>query len=221
MFKSTILDAYEAYHSVGSSLNIESFHNRDERNRISITGVFTDITDSDIEAIGKEWVLNDDEFGVCAKFKIEWGKANTAGEKYSFSKETSDWKPGGAGGFNSILTSRLPTPIRINPTDTTESLEQIVKDLIAKNAAEKIKTDKSKLARIISEIEVLAKEVESEISEDINSINESIQSEMASLFNGVKVNFETGVGKFEPEKAIKEGSKFILETNGNASPLSN
>ncbi|MDO6545532.1 ATP-dependent nuclease [Photobacterium sanguinicancri] len=219
--KSTVLDAYEAYQSVGSALPIENFHNRDDSLAISITGVFTDITAEDIEKIGQEWlVAGDPEFGDCAKFKIVWSKADEAGKKYSFSNQTDDWKPGGAGGFNSILSNRLPTPIRINPTDSPDALEQIVKDLIAKSASNKIKKDKSKIAKIISEIEALAQEVENEISGDIDSINKSIQVGVESLFKGVKVKFETGVGKFEPEKAIKEGSKFILETNGSSSPLS-
>lgn len=219
--KSTILDAYEAYQSIGANLPIESFHNRDESNQISITGIFTDITEEDINAIGQEWlIVNDPDFGNCAKFKIVWAKADNPGQKYSFSNQTNDWKSGGAGGFNSLLSSRLPTPIRINPTDTTDALEQIVKDLLAKSTADKIKKDKSKISKIIAEIDTLAKEVEKEIADDIRSINESIQSEISNLFRDVIVNFETGVGKFEPEKAIKEGSKFILETNGSASPLS-
>ncbi|WP_394165527.1 AAA family ATPase [Neptunomonas phycophila] len=220
--KSTILDAYEAYHSVGSALSIDNFHGRDDSKPISIIGVFTELSAEDINSIGQEWLLRDDiEFGDCAKFKIVWTKADENGSKYSFSNQTNQWKPGGAGGFNSILSSRLPTPIRINPTDSTDSLEQIVKELISKNAANSIKKDKSKISKIMAEIDILAKEAEKELSSDIDAINQGIQAEIELLFKGVNVHFETGVGKFDPEKAIKEGSKFIFENNGTFAPLSN
>ncbi|WP_368177134.1 ATP-dependent endonuclease [Aeromonas sp. s11] len=119
------------------------------------------------------------------------------------------------------MSSRLPMPIRINPTDTTDALELIVKELISKNAASKIKQDKSKVAKILAEIDVLAKEVESELSNDISKISASIQAEVDTMFSGMSVVFETGVGKFDPEKAIKEGSRFIFENNGSSAPLSN
>ena len=220
--KSTVLDAYEAYHSVGSALPLDYFHNQDDTLPISITGVFTDITAEDIQSIGQEWLITDDpDFGECAKFKFVWSKADVAAKKFSFSNETNQFKEGGAGGWNSMLSSRIPMPIRINPTDNTDALEQVVKELISKSAAEKIKHDKSKVSKIMAEIDVLAKEVESELSSEISAIGDSIQTEVDKLFTGTNVKFETGVGKFDPEKAIKEGSRFIFENNGSSAPLSN
>lgn len=220
--KSTVLDAYEAYYSVGAALSLDYFHNQDDTLPISITGVFTEISAEDIDSIGQEWLITDDsEFGDCAKFKFIWSKADEKAKKYSFSNKTNDFKPGGGGGWNTILSSRLPMPVRINPTDSTDALEQVVKELISKNAAEKIKQDKSKVAKIITEIEALAKEVETELSSEISIISTGIQSEVDKMFTGMTVSFETGVGKFDPEKAIKEGSRFVFENNGSSAPLSN
>ncbi|MGR5559902.1 MULTISPECIES: ATP-dependent nuclease [Vibrio] len=220
--KSTVLDAYEAYYSVGSPLSIDYFHNLNDTLPISITGVFTDISDADIDSVGQEWFIADDpEFGECAKFKFVWSRADEKAQKYSFSNKTNDFKAGGGGGWNTILSSRLPMPVRINPTDSTDALEQVVKELISKNAAVKIKQDKSKLANIMAEIDTLAKEVENELSGDISAISTSIQSEVSKMFTGMTVSFEAGVGKFDPEKAIKEGSRFIFENNGSSAPLSN
>lgn len=220
--KSTILDAYEAYYSVGAELSLDYFHNQNDTLPISITGVFNDISSDDIESIGQEWLISgDSEFGDCTKVKFFWSKADEKAKKYSFSNKINNFKLGGSGGFNSILSSRLPMPIRINPTDTTDALELIVKELISKNAASKIKQDKSKIAKILAEIDVLAKEVESELSNDISKISSSIQAEVDTMFTGMTVLFETGVGKFDPEKAIKEGSRFIFGNNGSSAPLSN
>ncbi|UQY43307.1 ATP-dependent nuclease [Mixta hanseatica] len=220
--KSTVLDAYEAYCTLGTgSRSLDDFHNRDDSLPIEITGLFTDVNDHDIKQIGQEWFHEElDGFKKCSKFKIIWDNADNDGRKLSFSNETNDWKDGGAGGWNSILSSRLPTPIRINPNDSHVTLEAIVKDLIASNAVEKIKSDKSKAAGIISEIQSLAKEIEGELLESIQDISSGIEENVDAMFKGVKVRFETGVGKFEPEKAIKEGSRFIFDTNGCSSPLS-
>lgn len=218
--KSSILDAYEAYVSLGSSLTIDHFHNHNPRLPIIITGIFTEITNEDIDAIGQEWLLtNDPEYGNCAKFQIRWEEPNENGVKYSFSNSTNDWKKGGAGGWDSILKSRLPVPIRINPNDDTAALEKVLKDLISKSVQQKIKNDKSKLSTIIAEIEKLAKEVETEISTDIKNLNEKIEFELKKLFDTMMVGFETGVGKFKPEDAIKDGSRFILSSKESSAPL--
>ena len=98
-----------------------------------------DVTQDDIETLGQEWHLqNDPEFGACAKFQIRWATPDESGVKYSFSNKTNDWKKGGAGGWNTLLQSRLPTPIRLNPNDGYDALEKVVKDLASKNAAKKL-----------------------------------------------------------------------------------
>lgn len=218
--KSTVLDAYEAYVSMGSALSLEHYHNRDESIPIIITGIFKDINQDDIDTIGKEWYLeHDPEFGSCAKFQIRWEKPEESGVKYSFSNVTNDWKKGGAGGWNTLLQSRLPTPIRLNPNDGYDALEKIVKDLASKNAAKKLKDDKSKISGIIAEIEKLAKEVDGELSESLNSLNSKIEIELNKLFQGAVVSFETGVGKFKAEDAIKDGSRFYVKTKDYPSSL--
>ena len=174
----------------------------------------------DVEAVGQEWLLDGDpEFGQCAKFQIRWEEPDEQGVKYSYSNQTNDWKKGGAGGWDSILKSRLPTPIRINPNDNTDYLEKVLKDLIAKSVKDVIKNDKSKLYKIVAEIELLAREVETEISADIGNLNAKIEIEVQKLFENIEVGFETGVGKFNPEDAIKDGSRFILKTTDSAAPL--
>jgi predicted ATP-dependent endonuclease of OLD family len=218
--KSTILDAYEAYFSMGSALDIDYFHNRDTNNKISITGVFNEITEKDIETLGQEWLLEDDpEFGQCAKFRISWSAPDEPGTKYSFSNKKKDWVKGGAGGWNTLLQSRLPTPIRLNPNDNYEALEKIVKDLVSKNAAQKLKDDKGRLANIAAEIEKLAKEVDEELSQSVNQLSSKIELELSKLFQNSKVKFTTGVGKFKAEEAIKDGSKFYIQTANHSSSL--
>ncbi|WP_017253545.1 ATP-dependent nuclease [Pseudomonas tolaasii] len=218
--KSTVLDAYEAYVSMGAAKGVEFFHGRDPKRPICITGVCTELSDEDIAAIGQEWCLeNDQDFGRCAKFQIRWEEPDESGTKYSFSNKTNEWKKGGAGGWNTILQSRLPTPIRVSPTDGYDALEKVVKDLVSKRAAKQLKNDKSKVASIVAVIEKLAKEVEAELAVEVGGINKKIEDEISKLFVGMKVGFETGVGKFKAEDAIKDGSKFYITSNGRTSSL--
>lgn len=218
--KSTILDAYEAYVSMGSSLSLDHFHGRNANIPIIITGIFNEITQDDIDTLGQEWYLHDDpEFGNCSKFQIRWEKPDENGIKYSFSNITNNWIKGGAGGWNTLLQSRLPIPIRLNPNDSYEVLEKIVKDLALKTFIEKLKKDKTKVAGIVAEIEKLAKEVEKEFSGSIGSLNSKIEDELNKLFKGATVRFETGVGKFKPEDVIKDGSKFYIQTTDYPSSL--
>ncbi|MFQ2148793.1 ATP-dependent nuclease [Aeromonas jandaei] len=218
--KSTILDAYEAYVSMGSSLTLDFFHCRDTTRPIVITGIFNDVTQDDIDTLGQEWYIeNDPEFGNCAKFQIRWETPDENGVKFSFSNKTNDWKKGGAGGWNTLLQSRLPVPIRLNPNDDYDALEKVVKDLASKNAAKQLKDDKSKVAGIISEIEKLAKEVDKEISGSIGQLSLKIETELNKLFQGATVSFETGVGKFKAEEAIKDGSKFFIRTSNHPASL--
>lgn len=128
-------------------------------------------------------------------------------------------KKGGAGGWNTLLQSRLPTPIRLNPNDGYEALEKVVKDLASKNAAKKVKDDKTKVAGIVAEIEKLAKEVDKELSGSIGQLSSKIETEINKLFAGSSVSFETGVGKFKVEDAIKDGSKFFIKTSNYQSSL--
>ena len=218
--KSTILDAYEAYVSMGSALTQDHFHCRDTNIPVIITGVFNDVTQEDVDTLGQEWLLTGDpEFGDCAKFQIRWGSPDENGVKYSFSNKLNDWKKGGAGGWNTLLQSRLPVPVRLNPNDGYDSLEKIVKDLASKNAAQKLKDDKSKVAGIVAEIEKLAKEVDKELAGNIGMLSNKIELELNKLFQGATVNFETGVGKFKAEDAIKDGSKFFVKTSNYPSSL--
>ncbi|MFQ1733264.1 ATP-dependent nuclease [Aeromonas veronii] len=218
--KSTILDAYEAYVSMGSSLTLDFFHCRDTTRPIVITGIFNDVTQDDINTLGQEWYIeNDPEFGNCAKFQIRWETPDENGIKFSFSNKTNDWKKGGAGGWNTLLQSRLPVPIRLNPNDDYDALEKVVKDLASKNAAKQLKDDKSKVAGIISEIEKLAKEVDKEISGSIGQLSLKIETELNKLFQSATVSFETGVGKFKAEEAIKDGSKFFIRTSNHPASL--
>ena len=68
----TVLDAYEAFASVGSPLIVENFRDKNSDNTVSISGVFVDLSDEDLEMVGQKWKYADDRYGECIRVKWEW-----------------------------------------------------------------------------------------------------------------------------------------------------
>ena len=80
--KSTILDAYEKFASLGSSkgLTVHDFYNSDMSIPIEMCGVFTDVTDADIKTLGgNKWFYNDDALdrrNMARKYGGAWEEKN-------------------------------------------------------------------------------------------------------------------------------------------------
>lgn len=76
--KSTILDAYEKFASLGSAkgLTVHDFYNLDTSIPIEMCGIFTDITDDDKRTLGGEkWFYEDkelDERNMSRKYGGDW-----------------------------------------------------------------------------------------------------------------------------------------------------
>lgn len=218
--KSTVLDAYEAYASMGAPLSVDYFHKRTAQTPIEIVGVFTQITAQDLVTLGAEWLIEADaEYGRCAKFKYRWEEPGEKGQKYSFSAKDTAWVKGGAGGWDTLLKSRLPVPIRINPNDDPQALTKVLKDLIVRAAQQKVKQGGSRIAEIMRQIKGLADDVGAEIEEEVLTLNSQIQDQVQHLFNRASVEFEVGVGRFKVDDLIKDGSRVMIGERGLSIPL--
>jgi putative ATP-dependent endonuclease of the OLD family len=221
MGKSSILDAYEAFASGGSALSLSKFRDENPTNNINIEGVFIDLTQDDIDTIGQSWKHTDVHYGDCIRVKWEWTQPDQKGEKYSWNPTDKTWVRGGVGGWDSLIMSRIPHPIRVRPTDDAITTEQQVTEILTSAAKEALKLDQSKGNAAFAELKKLTDEIAAEIQQDINDTTELISSKMDAVFPGYKVKFEPGVGKFEPEKMIGAGSFIQIETPGRGvRPLS-
>jgi len=224
--KSTILDAYEAFASAGGELKISNFYNENTKIPIEITGFFTDITAEDIKTVGKKCVYIDETFGECIKVMYKWSEDSKngekfEGEKYTFNSESSKFEKGGSGGFDSLLASRIPVPLRIKPTDTPEKIETTITEILTATIKTSIKKDKSKVAELLEQLEKLTNDFAAEVDGQLKETTDNISLKLKDIFPNYTAQFKPALGKVEVEKIIANGSHIrIKETDKDSLPLS-
>jgi putative ATP-dependent endonuclease of OLD family len=185
--KSTVLDAYEAFASGGSELTITHFHNESAKEPIEITGIFCNITEDDEATISKKWTHDDAEYGRCIKVRWIWKEPGQKGKKQSFNPDTGIFEDGGVGGFNSLIQSRIPRPVRIRPTDATEVTQTKIVNMLKDHVKASLKKDSSHAKKIITQIEVLAGKLLEETKGALNLISEKITKNVAEVFPGTTI----------------------------------
>ncbi|WP_067275089.1 ATP-dependent endonuclease [Mitsuaria sp. 7] len=121
---STILDAYEALASGGKALSLSHFHNQDPGVPIAITGYFDQVSTGDEARIGQGWQFDHPDFGACVAFRYVWRAQDDQARLQAFDPDSDDFVEGAPGmpdGFHSIVTGRIPQPVRIRPTDPKDT----------------------------------------------------------------------------------------------------
>ncbi|WP_132051836.1 ATP-dependent nuclease [Pseudocnuella soli] len=217
--KSSILDAYEAFASMGSKLPITFFKDENSNNPISIEGIFTNIEEADTEVLGKACVYNDLDYGEVIKVKFEWLKPDENGKKYTYDGERGGYKLGGSGGWDTLLQSRIPAPLRIRPTDTPAELEKVVTDILIAAIKQRVKSDNSKIEALVQQVRKISEQYAIEIEDEIGAACDSISSKLQSVFPTYSVKFVPD-GKLEAEKILGAGSHIrLFEHNRPPLPL--
>lgn len=215
--KSTILDAYEAFASIGSAQPRSRFRNEDTSVPITIEGVFSDLSNEDRETIGSKWEHADPHHGKCIRVKWEWASPDEKGTKYSWDPASNDWKQGGVGGWDTLIASRIPAPLRVRPTDDPATTEAQIVEILTAAVKTALKADDGRSAAIRTELKKLTDELATEMHEQLKDATTRIASRLASVFPGYRVEFTPEVGKFEPEKIIGAGS--YIKVQGEGDPL--
>jgi len=215
--KSTILDAYEAFVSTGAAQPRSRFRNEDTSVPITIEGVFSDLSDEDRETIGSKWEHEDAHHGICIRVKWEWTSPDEKGTKYSWDPTSNDWKKGGVGGWDTLIASRIPAPLRVRPTDDPATTEAQIVEILTAAVKTALKADDGRSAAIRTELKKLTDELATEIDVQLKDATTRIASRLASVFPGYRVEFTPEVGKFEPEKIIGAGS--YIKVQGEGDPL--
>lgn len=220
--KTTILSAYEAFASTGAALKLKDFHNEDIKNKPKITGIFVDVTEGELST---KWIHNDEVLGYinCIKAQYQWSAPDEKGEKYAFNPATGQYEKGGLGGFDSILTSKIPTPLKISPLDDPLELEKKILEILTEAIKKSNKKDNSKVEQLLSSIKQLAEDVQKEIAEDLTTSCAMVSEEMMKVFpEATVIHIEPQASKIEPEKLIGGGSFIRLgSSEQHLAPLSN
>lgn len=210
--KSAILDAYETFASGGAELALKCFRNEDFANTVAISAVFVDLSDEDLDIIGAKWKHTDAKYGDCVRVKWEWTAPEKKGAKFSWDPEKGTWVSGGMGGWDTLIVSRTPAPLRVRPTDDAATTEAQLVEILTSAAKTAIKADEGRAADVVIALKKLTEELAEEIKAQISDATARIGDRLGSIFPGYTVEFKPEIGKFEPEKAVGAGS--YIRVNG-------
>ncbi|QIG68351.1 putative ATP-dependent endonuclease protein [Rhizobium phage RHph_Y3_56_1] len=218
--KSTVLDAYEQFASGGKEVDASHFHNEDTKRPIEIVGVFNSLTEEDREILGKHWEHNDPEHGDCIKVRWVWTAPLMKGQKQSYNPATGVFEDGGVGGWDSLIQSRIPKPVRIRPTDPVETTQTKIIGMLKEHIKARLKADSSSTNKALEEIEKIAAQLFEESKDVINEISGKITDQVSSVFPGTVIEVVPRSKDALDEKIIGADSYVKIGTaHGNGSSL--
>lgn len=209
--KTTILSAYEAFADSSTILNQEDYFNEDITKFPTIKGTFIGVTEGN--RVGKEWIHNDEESGYenCIKVKFVWEEVGKKRVKYSYSPSEKDYIPKSIGGFESILMSKIPQPIKISPLEDPLTLQKSILQIINEAIKESIVQDQNEIDKLIESIALLTDKIKKNISDEITSTTTEIADQLNRVFpeyNNVQIDIAPG--DLEAEKLVNAGSVIKL-----------
>lgn len=182
--KSTILDAYEAFASMGKELDITHFHNESDSLPIEIMGTFNQITPKDIETISQKWCYEDPELGTCIKVRLVWNKAGEKGKKQSYDPIIKNFVDGGVGGWDTLIKSRIPQPLRIKPNESNETTQNKIAAMLKEHVKTQLKKDGSATKNALDQIEELGKTLFNSAKDDFDKLTAKVSSQVSEIFPG-------------------------------------
>lgn len=221
--KSTILDAYEAFASMGSPLTAEQFCSFRNQLPVSIEAVFANVGQDDIDTLGEKWIHEYGTFGEVIRVRWQWQSPDSKGVKQSFdpSPDVGEWVNGGVGGWDTLIQSRIPVPLRIYPNANAQELEDAIREILMVSVKASLKIGNAGAATLLDQIQELSVQFRDEVSAEIDQACASISERISQVFPGYLVGFEPSAGKVEPEKLIGTGSYITIRSpNDEISKLS-
>ncbi|WP_456091059.1 ATP-dependent nuclease [Neisseria sp.] len=115
----------------------------------------------------------------------------------------------------------MPKPFRIgsldNPEEEHKKLLNLVLEPIINKYKEIIENEESDLSKKIKELEILANNTISELRNDIDKIQEQINSSYCKVFSSSGIHLNIGIGDigFDPAKSLLSGSRIDISETGN------
>ena len=212
--KSTILDAYEVFASAGKELDESHFNDGKTTVPIEITGIFNSVTAEDEKIIGKKWKHHDADYGDCIKVRWVWTTPGTKGQKQSLNPETGAFEDGGVGGWDSLIQSRIPQPIRIRPTDPVDQTQTKIVTMLKEHVKNSLKADTSSTKAAFDEIERLARKLFNDSKASFDDVAQRITANVAQVFPGTTIEVIPRSKDAIDEKLIAADSYLRIGTMG-------
>ncbi|HDR7661074.1 ATP-dependent nuclease [Bacillus toyonensis] len=225
--KTTILSAYEAFADSGTKLTEKDFYKEDTNNIPTITGIFVDVPTG--IGIGEQWIHDDEHLNYknCIKVKYIWEGTNQNRKKYSYLPADDEYVLNGTGGFDTILSSKIPTPIKISPLEDPLSLQTKVLTIINETIKANVNENQGDLENLMQQIDLLTQTIKQNISNEIDTTTSLIAEQLTRVFPEYnKVEIDIQPSKIEADKLIASGSMIRLGNVGDdgilnhSSPLS-
>lgn len=218
--KSTVLDAYEAFASTGKELDESHFNNGDTSKAIEITGVFDRLSSEDEDVIGKKWKHTDSQYGDCIKVRWVWNKPGEKAQKQSYNPATSQFEDGGVGGWDSLIQSRIPQPVRIRPTDPIDVTQTKIVGMLKEHVKASLKADSSRTKAALDEIDRLTKKLFEDSKSVFDDIALKITTNVSQVFPGTTIELVPRSKDSIDEKVVGAESYIkVGTTDGNSTPL--
>lgn len=220
--KSTILDAYEAFASVGSEIPADKYCSRRNHQPVTIEAEFSNVTDEDIDTLGANWVFDNTEGSRSIRVRWKWSNPGGKGIKESFRPNpevpgTGEWVPGGVGGWDTLIQSRIPTPLRILPDTSAKTLESTICEILISAIKNHVRANAEDIEPLLEQIQALSNQFHEHVSDQIDQACAQVTERMARVFPGYTLGFEPNGGKFDPEKILGAGSYLKVDSPGNDS----
>lgn len=218
--KSTVLDAYEAFASGGKELDESHFHSSGPLAPIEITGVFTELSADDVETLGKKWLHTDSEHGDCIKVRWIWRKPGEKGQKQSYDPSKLAFEDGGVGGWDSLLQSRIPQPVRIKPTDPIETTQTKIVSMLKEHVKVHLKANSTSTRSAFDELEKLTKQIFDDSKAAFDDVAGKITAVVSQVFPGTTIELVPRSKDTLDEKVLGADSFLKVATlGGTSTPL--
>ncbi|MES1190568.1 MAG: AAA family ATPase [Steroidobacter sp.] len=174
--KSTVLVAYEMFVVANREAELQDFFQKEPNNHIVIEASVRAETEADKghQALAKLWDAN----GV-AKIRKTWRGVGQKGEKETFDPSASQWKDGGAGGFDTLLQNACPTPVWIRGTSTPEEVLALLRTLVQETILRNIENEKV-YADAIAAIQMLDLAITQ--NEYVASLQKNLNNAITAIF---------------------------------------
>lgn len=151
-----------------------------------------------------------------------FGLHQIKGQKESYCPETNAFIPGGVGGWDSLIISRIPEAIRIRPTDPIEMTQTKILGILKDYVKEKLKENSESTKSALEAIRVLTDKICEDTETAFGDVSQKINDNISRVFPGASINIVTRSKNPLDEKVIAADSYISVGTKNNyTGPLLN
>ena len=217
--KTTVLRAYEA--AFGNQRLAKEYFCVNSNGQPTAVEIWAHIPEG-IPNIAEKWkeIHNEDRIVRC---KWEWTQPLDPPVRKTWDPELQDYSEDEtAAGINTVFSSRLPEPLRIEalagPETEHKTFLKVILDPIEKELIKLVQDDKSELSIAILSVKEKAKKPVDLFAKTIKDIKGKVNATYRRTFPNSQIHLEVGLSDIDikPSELLNSGSQLeIIEQGGN------